>query len=44
LAHDVPIERPSPRPFAVTVSDFTIELPSHDRPDGGEIVAPVLGG
>jgi hypothetical protein len=42
LAQDVPIERPSPRPFAVTVSDFTIELPSHEPPDGDEIVKPVL--
>ena len=42
LAQDVPIERPSPRPFAVTVSDFTIELPTHDRPGGGGIVAPML--
>jgi hypothetical protein len=43
LAQDVPIERPPPEPFAVTVSDFAIELPAHDRPDGGEIVRPVLG-
>jgi hypothetical protein len=42
LAQDVPLERPAPRPFAVTVSDFTIELPSHEPPDGGEIVKPVL--
>jgi predicted acyl esterase len=42
LAQDVPLERPAPRPFAVTVSDFTIELPSHDPPDGGEITKPVL--
>jgi predicted acyl esterase len=42
LAQDVPLERPSPRPFALTVSDFTIELPSHDPPDGGEIVKPAL--
>jgi hypothetical protein len=42
LAQDVPIERPSPRPFAVTVSDFTIELPAHEPPDGGELVRPVL--
>jgi predicted acyl esterase len=43
LAQDAPLERPSPRPFAVTVSNFTIELPSHEPPDGGEIVKPVLG-
>lgn len=42
LAQDVPIERPSPRPFAVTVSGFTIELPSHEPPDGSEIVKPLL--
>lgn len=42
LAQDVPLERPSPRPFAVTVSAFTIELPSHEPPDGGEIVRPAL--
>ena len=35
-------ERPAPRPFAVTVSGFTIELPSHEAPDEGEIVKPVL--
>ncbi len=42
LAQDVPMERPSPRSFAVAVSDFTIELPSHEPPDGGEILKPVL--
>jgi predicted acyl esterase len=42
LAQDVPIERPSPRPFAVTVSDCTIELPSHEPPSGDEIVKPLL--
>jgi X-Pro dipeptidyl-peptidase C-terminal non-catalytic domain/X-Pro dipeptidyl-peptidase (S15 family) len=42
LAQDAPIERPSPQPFAVTVSKFTIELPSHEPADGGEIVKPVL--
>jgi predicted acyl esterase len=42
LAQDVPLVRPSPRPFAITVSNFTIELPSHDPPDGGQIVNSVL--
>ncbi len=42
LAQDVPLERPAPRPFAVNVSGFTIELPSHEPPDGGEIVRPAL--
>jgi X-Pro dipeptidyl-peptidase-like protein len=43
LAQDPPLERPSPRPFALSVSNFTIELPSHDPPDGGEIVKQTLG-
>jgi hypothetical protein len=43
LAQDPPLERPALRPFVVTVSKFAIELPSHEPPDGGEIVAPVLG-
>jgi predicted acyl esterase len=43
LAQDAPTERPSPSPFSVTVSDFTIELPSHDPPDGSEIVTPYRG-
>jgi X-Pro dipeptidyl-peptidase C-terminal non-catalytic domain/X-Pro dipeptidyl-peptidase (S15 family) len=43
LAEDVPLERPSPSPFALSVSNFTIELPSHEPADGGEIVKPVLG-
>lgn len=42
MAQDAPLERPSPQPFAVTVSNFTIELPSHEPPDGGEIVKPLL--
>jgi pimeloyl-ACP methyl ester carboxylesterase len=42
LAQDVPIERPSPRQLAVSVSDVTIELPAHEPPDGGEIAAPAL--
>jgi predicted acyl esterase len=43
LAQDIPYERPSLTPFAVTVSDFTIELPSHEPAGGGEIVRPALG-
>jgi predicted acyl esterase len=42
LAQDIPYERPALTPFTVTVSDVTIELPSHDPPDGGEIVTPAL--
>jgi hypothetical protein len=42
LAQDVPLERPSRSPFAITVSNFTIELPSHEPPDSGEIVKPAL--
>jgi predicted acyl esterase len=44
LAQDAPLERPSRTPFAVTVSNFTIELPSHDPPDGQQILTPLLGG
>jgi hypothetical protein len=36
LAQDSPTERPSPTPFLVTVSNFSIELPSQARLDGGE--------
>lgn len=42
LAQDAPLERPSRTPFAVTVSNFTIELPSREPPNGGEIVKPLL--
>ena len=42
LAQDVPMLRPSVRPFALTVSNFTLELPAHEPPDGREIVKPVL--
>lgn len=42
LAQDAPFMRPAPGPFAVTVSDFAIELPAHEPPDGREIVKPVL--
>jgi hypothetical protein len=43
LAQDPPTERPSLSPFSVTVSNFTIQLPSHDPPDGSEIVTPIFG-
>jgi hypothetical protein len=39
---DVPFLRPSPSSTAVAVSDVTVELPSHEGPDGGEIVPPAL--
>jgi len=42
LTQDVPIERPSLSPFAVTVSNFTIELPTHEPPDGAEVLEPTL--
>jgi hypothetical protein len=42
LAQDAPLERPAPRPFALTVSNFTIELPTHEPPNGGEITTPEL--
>jgi hypothetical protein len=35
LAQDVPTERPSLSPFTVTVSDVSIELPSHEPTAGG---------
>jgi hypothetical protein len=40
LASDVPYLRPEAEPVAVTVSDVTVELPSHEPPDGGDIVKP----
>lgn len=43
LAQDTPLERPSPNSFSVNVSNFMIELPSHDAPDGSEIVKPAFG-
>lgn len=42
LAQDSPLERPSTSPFVVTVSGFTIELPAHEAPNGGEIVEPTF--
>ena len=43
LSSDMPYMRPSDNPSPVTVSDVLVELPSHDPPDGGEIVTPALG-
>lgn len=43
LAQDPPTERPSLSRFSVTVSNFTIELPSHNPPDGSEISTPTFG-
>jgi hypothetical protein len=42
MTQDAPLERPSPRPFAVTLSNFAIELPARESPGGREIVKPVL--
>jgi hypothetical protein len=42
LALDEPFLRPPLTPFTATVSDALVELPSHDPPDGGEIVAPMF--
>jgi hypothetical protein len=42
LASDAPFLRPPLTPFTATVSDVTVELPSHEPPDGGEIVAPMF--
>jgi hypothetical protein len=42
LNSDTPWVLPSHSLFTVTVSDLTVELPSHQPPDGGEIVTPIL--
>jgi len=42
LAQDAPLERPSRTPFAVSVLDFTLELPTREPPDGGAIQQPAL--
>ncbi len=42
MSQDLPLERVSETPFSVAVSDVTIELPAHERPNGGAIVKPVL--
>lgn len=42
LDSDVPFLRPSNDPSPVTVSDVLVELPSHEPPDGGEIVSPMF--
>jgi predicted acyl esterase len=39
LNSDVPYLEPSDNPSPVTVSNVLVELPSHDPPDGGEIVS-----
>jgi hypothetical protein len=36
--------QPSDNPSPVTVSNVLVELPSHDPPDGGEIVSPMFNG
>ena len=42
LNSDVPFLRPPDNPAPVTVSDVLVELPSHEPPDGGEIVSPMF--
>jgi predicted acyl esterase len=42
LNSDVPFLRPSDDPSAVTVSNVLVELPSHEPPDGNEIVSPMF--
>ena len=39
---DAPFLWASSDPSPVTVSDVLVQLPSHERPDGGEIVAPAF--
>lgn len=43
LNSDAPYLKPSEDPAPVTVSDVTVELPSHEPPDGGQIVSPRFG-
>jgi hypothetical protein len=43
LGADAPYFRPSNAPFSVQVSAVTVELPTYQRPNGGQIVAPQLG-
>jgi hypothetical protein len=42
LNSDPPYMQPSDNPSPVTVSNVLVELPSHDPPDGGEIVSPTF--
>jgi predicted acyl esterase len=42
LSSDVPWMKPSDNPSPVTVSNVLVELPSHDPPDGAEIVSPTF--
>jgi len=44
LNSDVPFLLSSDNPSPVTVSDVLVELPSHDPPNGGEIVSPLFNG
>ena len=43
LNSDPPYMQPSDNPSPVTVSNVLVELPSHEPPDGGEIVSPMFG-
>jgi predicted acyl esterase len=43
LGADAPYYRPSNTPFSVSVSAVTVELPTLQPPNGGQIVSPVLG-
>ena len=43
LNSEAPLFRPSLDDFALSVSHVTIQLPTHEPPDGGEIVPPIFG-
>ncbi|MGN6723258.1 MAG: CocE/NonD family hydrolase C-terminal non-catalytic domain-containing protein, partial [Marmoricola sp.] len=44
LAQDAPTVRPSLAAISATISDFSVEIPAHEAPDGGEIVKPQFVG
>jgi hypothetical protein len=44
LAQDAPTERPSLANVSASISNFTVEIPAHEAPDGGEIVTPTYTG
>jgi fermentation-respiration switch protein FrsA (DUF1100 family) len=39
---DAPFIRPSLKPFSVDVENISVEVPTHEAPDGGQIVAPTV--
>jgi len=43
LGRDAPFLRPSNTQFSVRVSDVTLELPTAEKPGGGQVVQPTIG-